>query len=34
MWKRVTEDDVPELKEELENHFRELLGVDMEQQND
>lgn len=30
-WKRVTEDKLPELKAELEDHFRELLGVDMEQ---
>jgi len=29
MWKRVTEDEVPELKQELEDHFRELLGVDV-----
>lgn len=27
-WKTVTEDEVPELKEELESHFRDLLGVD------
>lgn len=32
-WKRVTEDEVPELKEELEDHFRGLLGVNMDQQN-
>ncbi|MDT3434718.1 hypothetical protein [Haloarcula sp. 1CSR25-25] len=30
VWERVTEDEVPELKEELEDHFRELLGVDVE----
>lgn len=27
-WKRVTEDEVPELKRELEDHFRDLLGVE------
>jgi hypothetical protein len=30
-WKRMTEEDIPELKKELEEHFRELLGVNMEQ---
>jgi hypothetical protein len=29
-WKKVTEEEVPELKSELERHFRELLGVDLE----
>lgn len=29
-WQDVTRDEVPELKRELENHFRELLGVDSE----
>jgi hypothetical protein len=29
-WKRVTENEVPELKSELESHFRELLGVETE----
>lgn len=29
-WREVTEDEVPELKRELENHFRELLGVDLD----
>lgn len=29
-WQNVTEDEVPELKRELENHFRELLGVDLD----
>lgn len=29
-WQEVTEDEVPELKRELENHFRELLGVDLD----
>lgn len=33
-WKRVTEDEVPELKSELEGHFRELLGVEFKQGND
>jgi uncharacterized membrane-anchored protein YhcB (DUF1043 family) len=33
-WKRLTEEDIPELKEELENHFRELLGVETENQSD
>lgn len=28
-WERVTEEDIPKLKEELENHFRELLGVEL-----
>lgn len=27
-WDAVTEDEVPELKRELETHFRDLLGVD------
>lgn len=27
-WKTMTEEEVPELKEELEEHFRDLLGVD------
>lgn len=27
-WNRVAEDDIPELKRELESHFRGLLGVD------
>jgi len=26
-WENITEDEVPELKEDLEEHFRELLGV-------
>jgi hypothetical protein len=30
LWKRVTEEDIPELKTELETHFRELLGVELE----
>lgn len=30
-WKQVTEDEVPELKAELESHFRELLGVETEE---
>lgn len=29
-WRGVTEDEVPELKSELENHFRALLGVDLD----
>lgn len=29
-WKTVTEDEVPEIKEDLEGHFRELLGVEIE----
>lgn len=29
-WRDVTDDEVPELKCELENHFRDLLGVDLE----
>lgn len=29
-WRDVSEDEVPELKRELETHFRELLGVDLE----
>lgn len=29
-WRDVTEDEIPELKCELENHFRELLGVDLD----
>lgn len=33
-WKRVTEDEVPELKSELEDHFRDLLGVEFERDND
>ncbi|GGK81923.1 hypothetical protein [Haloarcula sebkhae] len=33
LWERVSDDEVPELKKELEDHFRELLGVDTEQQN-
>lgn len=32
LWDKVTEDEVPELKAELENHFRELLGVEIEEQ--
>lgn len=31
-WERVAEEDIPELKEELENHFRELLGVELGEQ--
>jgi uncharacterized membrane-anchored protein YhcB (DUF1043 family) len=27
-WERVSQDEVPELKRELESHFRELLGVE------
>jgi hypothetical protein len=30
LWKRTTEEDIPELKTELETHFRELLGVKIE----
>lgn len=30
-WKRVTEEEVPELKSELEQHFRELLGVEIDE---
>lgn len=30
LWKRTTEEDIPELKTELEAHFRELLGVKIE----
>jgi uncharacterized membrane-anchored protein YhcB (DUF1043 family) len=33
-WKTVTENEVPEIKEELEGHFRELLGVEIDQQSD
>ncbi|MYL15731.1 hypothetical protein GLW36_03595 [Halorubrum terrestre] len=33
-WKKVTEDEVPELKSELEDHFRGLLGVEFERHND
>ncbi|TKX40738.1 MULTISPECIES: hypothetical protein [unclassified Halorubrum] len=33
-WKRVTEDEVPELKSELEDRFRDLLGVEFERDND
>ncbi|MDB2240019.1 hypothetical protein [Halorubrum ezzemoulense] len=33
-WKKVTEEEVPELKSELEDHFRDLLGVEFEQDND
>lgn len=29
-WSDVTEDEVPELRAALENHFRELLGVDLD----
>lgn len=29
-WQSLTEDEIPELREELENHFRDLLGVDTE----
>lgn len=29
-WNSLTEDEIPELREELEDHFRELLGVDTE----
>ncbi|WP_271968451.1 hypothetical protein [Halorubrum ezzemoulense] len=32
-WKTVTEDEVPELKSELEDHFRDLLGVEFERDN-
>lgn len=30
LWNTVTEDEVPELKTELESHFRKLLGVGVE----
>lgn len=30
-WERVTKEDIPKLKEELENHFRELLGVELDE---
>jgi len=33
LWQKVTEDEVPELKSELEGHFRELLGVDLDSRN-
>lgn len=33
-WKRVTRDEVPELKSDLEDHFRGLLGVEFEQDSD
>jgi len=33
-WKKVTEDEVPELKSELEDHFRGLLGVELGQDSD
>lgn len=29
-WDSLTEDEIPKLREELENHFRELLGVNTE----
>ena len=29
-WQAVAGDEIPELKHELENHFRELLGVDLD----
>jgi lipopolysaccharide biosynthesis regulator YciM len=29
-WERVTEEDIPDLKEDLEEHFRELLGVEID----
>lgn len=29
-WNSLTNNEIPELREELENHFRELLGVDTE----
>lgn len=29
-WQSLTEDEIPELREELEDHFRDLLGVDTE----
>lgn len=29
-WESLTEDEIPELREELEDHFRDLLGVDTE----
>lgn len=32
LWKTVTENEVPELKRELEEHFRGLLGVEPDQQ--
>lgn len=31
LWDTVTEDEVPELKSELEDHFRTLLGVENDQ---
>lgn len=31
-WNTVTKDEVPEIKEELEGHFRDLLGVEVDQQ--
>lgn len=30
-WKKVNEEDIPELKTELENHFRQMLGVKFEE---
>jgi hypothetical protein len=30
LWKRTIEEDIPKLKTELEAHFRELLGVEVE----
>lgn len=32
-WQSLTEDEIPELREELEDHFRDLLGVDTELSN-
>ena len=32
LWQKVTEDEVPDLKSELEGHFRDLLGVDIDSQ--
>lgn len=28
-WEKIDEDSIPELKQELEDHFRELLGVEL-----
>jgi hypothetical protein len=33
-WEKVTQNEVPELKSDLEHHFRELLGVKVERDND
>ncbi|WP_276258135.1 hypothetical protein [Haloglomus litoreum] len=33
-WEKIDDDTVPELKRELENHFRELLGVELRQGSD